>query len=1138
MHYVPESAREFLQDDGSSRGGSSLEDVSFHYRSAPIYLLTAVVGALLATDLFATAMTAVGVPGWEQISELGGFRLALLAAVIGGSRILFQSLEGLFSGRIGADLALTIACLAAIVLREPVTAALVVFVALCGESIEGYTVDRAQKAIRGIFQLAPSTAHRLVGDNEHDVPVSDLVIGDQVVVRPGERVPVDGEVCSGQSSIDQSALTGESIPVDKDVGDRVFTGTLNQMGSLVVRADLIGEQSTLGQVIRLVGEATERKAPLERTADRLARLFLPAVLVTAVLTLFGWRFLGPDGTWESGFLPALAVLVVACPCPLILATPSAVMAAMAWLARAGVVVKGSEALERLARVDTFVFDKTGTLTRGEPVMGLIKPASDSGLDANQLLRFAGMAERSSEHLLGRLVFKEAQARGLDLPQPCSFTALPGCGVEARFQGDTPNDQGPQHILVGNRKLLDQRDVAFNDADSQLIDVIIETGQAPLLVAVDGRFVGAIGITDQPRSESSRILDTLKSSGIDHITLLSGDRQEAAQQVATSLSAIDEVSGDLLPADKSEWIARFESEGRHVAMVGDGINDAPALATATVGIALGGVGSDIAAEAGDLVLMGDPLKPLPGLLNLSRQLVRVIRQSIWLFAFGMNGLGILLGALGVLSPAAAAVFHECASLAVMLNALRLLWFERWHDTRIGTWGKTLGSWAQQVTTTLSPSRLTYVALTYRRRAVGLLSASMLFAWCVSGITVISENERAIVARFGGWHADLGPGFHWRWPQPLEVVHRDRIRSIRSLPIGFRHSQQRETGTPDEITRAPVEWNSRHERQSSAGAFEPGDGIDLDLLDESQLVTGDEVLVELNAVVEYRIGTLENLRRFALGTADPEALLRAAAESAIRDVAAGASLADLMADRRRELQDKCLLVTRHIAEGYEIGVEVLGVQLLEVHPPRQVVSAYRQVADALEEKEQLINEAEQYYARKLLSAAGQQAIAFLAHPDGSTRDITRQHIRVSDWSLDDPGPWQALLSRSLLSGEAAATLDDSRAAAAATRGASQAKARRFGVLLDAASDNPGTRDLSRWHLYFRAIDTALSGRPLTILDPRATGRKHLLLADPASNTLPLLSPRPGARTTAPLGPGDDEEQIVQPPRSESSPSDTDR
>ena len=329
MHYCPESCREFL--DETPMGGSAADaGRSFHYRSAPIYLLTLIVGLLFAADLVISFLEETGVSTWSEYQTLGGFRLALLAAVLGGARILYQTLENLFDGKVGADLALTIACLAAIVLGEHSTAALVVFIALCGESIEGFTVDRAQRAIRAVFNICTPIAHLVEDGHETEVAVADVCVGQVVVVRPGERIPVDGVVRSGASAVDQSALTGESLPLEKAAGDAVFAGTLNQFGALEIEASRVSTESTLAKVVQLVAEATERKAPLERTADRYARMFLPVVLGVAVLTLIGWRI--STGEWRPGFLPALSVLVVACPCPLILATPSAVMAAMAWLA--------------------------------------------------------------------------------------------------------------------------------------------------------------------------------------------------------------------------------------------------------------------------------------------------------------------------------------------------------------------------------------------------------------------------------------------------------------------------------------------------------------------------------------------------------------------------------------------------------------------------------------------------------------------------------------------------------------------------------------------------------------------------------------------------------------------------------------
>ncbi|HID22830.1 MAG TPA: cation-translocating P-type ATPase, partial [Planctomycetaceae bacterium] len=586
MHYVPESAREFLPED-AGHPASDEETTSFHYQSAPIYLLTAVVGLFLLADV---VLGLLADPAWAPYRTVLGFRLALIAAVLGGARILYQTLEGLLEGRIGADLALAIACVAAILLGEYTTAALVVFIALCGESIEGFTVDRAQNAIRRIFNLCPATAHVVRDGEEVDVPVEELVVGDTIVVRPGERIPADGRVIAGRSAVDQSALTGESVPVDKEPGDEVFTGTLNQFGSLTFVAEKVGSQTTLAQVIRLVAEATQRKAPLERTADRLARLFLPVVLAVALLTVLGWRI--KTGQWEPGFLPALSVLVVACPCPLILATPSAVMAAMAWLARNGVVVKGSIALERLAHVDLFVFDKTGTLTRGELSLGRIEVFGP--IDADELLRVAAIAERQSEHMLARLVVKEAESRGAVLPAPDEFTARPGAGVEARVRSsalgpwadrlwpssDIPTADRQPHevqlrVIVGSRRLLESEHVAIPDSIADRLEQFDRDGQSVLLVAVEGQLLGAIGVKDAPREEARDVLNELRQLGIDEIAVLSGDRQAVVSSVARALG-LAEVHGELLPIDKAHWIESRTQKGRCVAMVGDGVNDAPAM----------------------------------------------------------------------------------------------------------------------------------------------------------------------------------------------------------------------------------------------------------------------------------------------------------------------------------------------------------------------------------------------------------------------------------------------------------------------------------------------------------------------------------------------------------------------------------
>ena len=796
---------------------------------------------------------------WSKLltaRSLFGFRLALLAAVLGGARILYQTLDGLLSGKVGADLALTIACLAAIVLGEHTTAALVVFIALCGESIEGYTVDRAQRAIRRIFQLCPRTARVLVGDDEQEIPVEQVVAGDTLVVRPGERLPVDGVVAAGQSAVDQSALTGESVPVDKGVGDSIFAGTLNQFGALRITAMKVGQQTTIAQIVEMVATATQRKAPLERTADRLARWFLPIVLVVAVLTLVGWRI--ATGSWSAGYLPALSVLVVACPCPLILATPSAVMAAMAWLARTGVVVKGSLALERLAVVDTFVFDKTGTLTRGELAVGDIWLWNDTGEQTEtDLLRLAAIAERRSEHPIARVLVREAETRQCVFTGADELTAHPGAGVVAIVRDDQlgvwavnvehvsnvpkQDDKRVENVLhkrrtviIGNRRLITAHGIDISaEVDQRLVE-LEQQGQSILLVSLDQQLLGAIGLRDTARSETAAVLRELRAVGVRQFVILTGDRRESAMRIAEQLG-IDNVQAELLPADKAQRIQELIAAGHVVAMVGDGVNDAPALATASVGLALGGVGSDLAAEAGDLVLMGDPLRPLPGLLRLSRQLVTVIRQSIFVFAFGMNAVGMLLGSLGWINPAVAAVFHEFSSLAVMLNAMRLLWFERWGETRGGRLSLWVVRFVEWFVESLSPTRLVFGFLEHKSLIVRSIVAAFGVWWCCSGIVMLSEDEQAVVTRFGRFETTLESGWYWRWPVGLETVRRERVGAMRAIQLGFRSvPTPLKEGT---LYRAPVEWMSEH----SDGDYEP-------VAPESFTLTGEEVPIEVTGEVQ--------------------------------------------------------------------------------------------------------------------------------------------------------------------------------------------------------------------------------------------------------------------------------------------------
>ncbi len=628
-----------------------------------LYTLTAILGLLIGGDVV------FGWLGWDSFRAPGGVSLAWVAAILGAGRIVYGAVEALAQGRIGADIALAQACLAAIIIGQPFVAAEVVLIALVGEVLEAVTFQRTQREIHRLIDQTPRVARVRRDGVEAEIPVAQVVAGDLVLVRAGERVPVDGPVLSGRSSVDQSALTGESMPVDKGVGDPVFTGTVNQFGLLEVRAEKVGHESTLGQVLRMVAEAQHRKAPLERQADKYARYFLPVVEVVAALTvLAGYLLKWPD-TWSR----AVAVLVVACPCALILATPAAVLASMAWLARHGILIKGGAALERLAACDTFAFDKTGTLTRGLPELAGIRPLGDRTED--EVLALAAIAEGSSKHPLAGLVARAAGERNLSGPVPFEVEATPGLGISARYRLEgEPEDHGGHRVLVGNRRLMDELGVALDEAEGLLAEVDAN-GETPLLVAVDGRVVGLIAARDAVRPEGPDVVHDLKHLGISEVAVLTGDRGAAARAVAKRVH-IKNVEAELLPAGKAAWIEGRQKAGRRVAMVGDGINDAPALAKADVGIALGAMGSDLAAEAGDLVVLGEPLANLPDLVKLSRATVAIIRQNILIFAFGLNALAMGSAALGILGPIPAAILHQAGSFLVLLNSMRLLWFGDW------------------------------------------------------------------------------------------------------------------------------------------------------------------------------------------------------------------------------------------------------------------------------------------------------------------------------------------------------------------------------------------------------------------------------------------------------------------------------
>jgi Cu+-exporting ATPase len=532
---------------------------------------------------------------------------------------------------------------------------------LLGHALEARAKTQTMSALRHLAKMQPSSARVRRGEVEADVPIAQVRTGDVVIVRPGERFPVDGRIVAGAGAVDESMLTGESVPVDKQAGDRVVGATINRSGAFEVEATTIGAQSVLAQVMRLMREAQASQAPIQRLADRISAVFVPAVITLATITFGIWWLVPDDPSIIRSLLPAVAVLIIACPCAMGLAVPTAVMVATGRGAAAGVLIKGGEPLERLSAVDTVVFDKTGTLTRGEPRVVHVGPLG--GIDAATLLRHAAAVERLSEHPLADAIVREADGRQLHAAAS-HFSAVPGRGARGTV--------AQRLVLVGNAAFL--RDEGVDTADLlSLADRAAAQGQTAVFVAIDGQAAGIIALADTLRDGAGDVVRRLETLGLTAI-MLSGDRRAAALAIATE-AGITRVIADVLPAGKVEAVKALQAEGRHVVMVGDGINDAPALAQADVGIAMVS-GTDIASHAADVTLMRDDLQGIVDAILLARRAMRIMKQNLfWAFIYNVIGIPVAAGALypafGVLlSPIVASGAMAFSSVSVVSNSLRL------------------------------------------------------------------------------------------------------------------------------------------------------------------------------------------------------------------------------------------------------------------------------------------------------------------------------------------------------------------------------------------------------------------------------------------------------------------------------------
>jgi Cu+-exporting ATPase len=542
-------------------------------------------------------------------------------------------------------------------------AAVIVTLVLLGQVLELRARSRTGAAIRALLGLAPKTARRIEPDGtERDVPLDEVRPGDRLRVRPGEKVPVDGTVVEGRSSVDESMVTGEPIPVEKGSGDRVIGATVNGTGGLVMEAERVGADTLLARIVQMVAEAQRSRAPIQRLADVVAAWFVPAVILVAVVTFVVWALAGIESAMAYALINAVAVLIIACPCALGLATPMSIMVAAGKGATAGVLFKNAEAIEKLREVDTLVVDKTGTLTVGRPE--LVTVASEPGTDESELLRLAAGLERASEHPLAAAIVAGAEARGVEIPPAEEFESVTGKGVTGRVDG--------RRVALGNRALLDQLGIDPGELAARAEQLRGE-GQTVMFVAVDGRAAGLLGVADPIKETTPEAIEALHRAGV-RIVMLTGDSRTTAEAVAGKLR-IDEVIAEVLPEQKVDAVKGLQAEGRVVAMAGDGINDAPALARADVGIAMG-TGTDVAMESAGVTLVKGDLTGIVRARRLSQATMRNIRQNLF-FAFVYNALGVPIAAgvlypfFGILlSPMIAAAAMSFSSVSVVANALRL------------------------------------------------------------------------------------------------------------------------------------------------------------------------------------------------------------------------------------------------------------------------------------------------------------------------------------------------------------------------------------------------------------------------------------------------------------------------------------
>ncbi len=582
--------------------------------------------------------------------------IGMLAMLLGGGFITWKTLVVVLKKkRITAGVMVVLALIGSAYVEEYLAGAIVAFMMIGGEFLEEITLDKTRNAVRELIRLVPGLARIKVGSSGREVPLSQVKLDDVIIVKPGERVPVDGTILNGQAAVNESSLTGESMPVDKSVGDKVFVGTLNENGVLEVKTEKLGRDTMLGKIIRIVSEAQENKGETQRIADKFAAFFTPVILLICALV---WTVFS-DVPFDDRLLRVMTVLVIACPCALVLATPTAVVATVGNAAKNGALIKGGEALEKAAKTSVVCLDKTGTITEGKPKV--VSIASFGDMSESDICFYAAIAEKNSEHPLATAILTKASDLGIkDIPDSSDFQLNFGKGVSVSYENST--------IEIANARFFDEK-----EQDKPIREYLRDEenkGRTALLLVVNGMVQGGITIADTVRPQAKTFVASLKNQGIKRILLLTGDNEVTGRTIANQVG-IEEVKANLLPADKLNIIKSLQQDNEVVAMVGDGVNDAPALMLADVGISMGVIGTDVAVESSDISLMSDDLTLVPKLIKSSRRTVDIVKQNIIVFAVLVNAIGIWLSSLGFLTPLIAAVVHNVSSIFVVGNSARLL-----------------------------------------------------------------------------------------------------------------------------------------------------------------------------------------------------------------------------------------------------------------------------------------------------------------------------------------------------------------------------------------------------------------------------------------------------------------------------------